>query len=193
MITSDWQSFFAGLSAFSGVVFALTLAARQITVAKAVEESLARNRTRLYDSLSTTYELAAAALLAVLWIARHTVVGAGAAAVFAALGIASYGVYIRKFVAMSRREYVGKLGWLFLVITVIPLAALTWSAVYMWLTFAGVTIPTDWFAVALLWLIFSGTAQAVLWYRSSWEHEGVTRGSDGDVAVEPNAVPPKSA
>lgn len=185
-----WGDYYAGLSAFAGVVFAITLAARHLPNHQLVSETQDRNRVRLWDSISVTYELAAGGLLALFYIVRESWVAGLFGTLVGLVGWVLYGYYIRYFYEVHLRvkrkirradgSYVvvriepTKLStWeiVFFFASVFPLASLAAAPVLLWMQ-----VPArleDWFAAACTWLVFSGTTQAVIWYIKSWEQPAI--------------------
>lgn len=170
----DWADYFLGLSAFAGVVFAITLAARHLPSHKLVYESLDRNTLRLWDSISVTYELAAGGLLALLYLVRESWVSGLFGTLVGLVGWRLYLNYIRLFWRQWHRkpgtpkaEQLSTVEALFFLISIIPLTALTAAPVMLWMQVPDNLV--DWFAAASTWLVFSGTTQAVWWYVTSWE------------------------
>jgi hypothetical protein len=167
----DWPAYLSGLAAFSGTLFALVLAARQIRgpVHENPPERVAR--AYLVDSVAVTAELGVAALLAVL----ATIEGSGlfsvavvvVAAVGAALSVGSavtWGLALRDVTGWWRTAG----AWALLLGNVLPLACYTVAALYAVGHFRF-DDATWGYAAALSWLTLSGTIQSVLWYARIWE------------------------
>ncbi len=176
MLVVDWDSYFMALSAFAGVVFAITLAARQIRSGDEAGETKERNSYRLWDSVAVTYELAAAGFFGMLYFARSAswedrepwLVG-GFSTVLAIIGWALYVAYFVHLCRLIGREKVGVLDWLMAPVTVVPMTAFVVVPIAFW--DPSSVLWTDWFAAALTWLVFSGTTQALIWYITAWERK----------------------
>lgn len=145
------------------------LAARQLTSTRETEETAAHKRVRLWDSLSVTYELAAAAVLGAAWHIGGTLVAGTLALLIVGVGVFLYAKYVIAFRDLpkhDRHQWDLPLAWL----TVLPVTALIAALA----GFAGWgLLPTNWPTVLVAgvvsWLVFSGTAQALYWYYNSWE------------------------
>ena len=114
-VVADWASYYGGVAAFSGTVFALTLAARTIRQSEEANESHEANRLRLWDSISVTFELAAAALFAVLVTIRGTLPATVLTILILAEGYFAYARYFIAFGrALSTGAKKGRYAWLML-------------------------------------------------------------------------------
>jgi hypothetical protein len=174
-MTISWDEFYVGVTGFAGTLFAITLVARTIRQRDEGNESLFRNQTRMWESIGVTFELAAAALLALLVTIRGTVPASILASTIVCVGVLSYALYIR---AYRRQQEAGEDHsrldrWLFWV-TALPLSAYILSAFYFWnVEFCTgpscLRVDEVLFPLSVGYLVFSGLGQAFLWYIRSWE------------------------
>lgn len=115
-----------------------------------------------------TYELAAAALLSILHSIRGSVVDTVFASLVVGVGLHLYWRYVtayRDLPAENREGEARTMAWL----TILPVAALLsalLSYAWWWIPEA---VANYMLAVGVAWLIFSGTTQALFWYRNAWE------------------------
>lgn len=167
MADVDWTAFFTALSAFAGVVFAITLAARQLSSGDQEKESDARNEYRRWESLSVTFELAAAGVFSTLYLVQGSWVAGTFSTLLSVIAWALYIVYFVQFGKLAAAKEANWLDWLLAPITFIPMTAFVLVPAAFWN--ASSWIWTDWFAAAVTWLVFSGTGQSLIWYINSWE------------------------
>lgn len=166
------DSYFLALSTFAGVLFAITLVARQISLGDEKDESRGHNEYRRWDSLSVTYELGAAALFGMLYFARkvslHGVSMAGVFSVlFSLMGLGLYCAYFYHLIAL--RGAIG-LKWhekILVPLALVPMAVFVAVPMSFFSSFS--CIGVNWFAASLAWLVLSGTSQSLIWYATSWE------------------------
>lgn len=163
----NWQAYFSDVAAFAGVVFAIVLAARQLTEHAQRKETRAQNQARLWDSLSVTYELAAAALFGILYGIRGSGVDIGLATLVVIIGIWLYIRYLAsyyKLPATMRRGMTRTAAWM----TILPMGALLTAALsYVW-WYVPEPVANYMLAASVAWLVFSGTSQTLVWYYNAW-------------------------
>jgi hypothetical protein len=166
MSTVPWDSFFTGLAGFGGVVFAITLAARQLSGRDLAQEKLSESRTRLWDSMAVTFELAAAAFFAILFSVRAAPIFVGVVGTaVAVVGLILNAIYLSRFVRLHRlrRQSRGEIAFAWM--SVLPVAAYVTAAITLWFGAEPILL----FTAAVTWLVLSGTLQAMLWYLRSWD------------------------
>lgn len=188
-----WTAFYTGLAGFSGTVFAITLAARTIHPTDEVSEKKLANRTRLWDAISVTFELAAASLLSILVPIRGTVPATLLATGIIFLGCGVYIVYLVVFLHQhGSGERHHWWGWVAFWWTVLPLAAYAVSFLFFWhlpLCVLPACLPVDevLFPLSVGYLVISGIGQAFLWFWRSWDKPSDP--PQDAVSVEPGVEP----
>jgi len=172
---TDWGSFYGALSAFAGTAFAVTLAARTISQRAVKNEPIPKNRTRKWESVGVTFELAAAAFLALLVPLRGTVPASVLSSLVILLGVLAYIFYCRSFVQQHRAGVRHSwTDWLLLLWVLVPFTAYVVAALY----FLGFSLEAGFarelldhvlFPLSIGYLVLSGVGQAFLWYLRVWE------------------------
>ena len=169
----QWDQFFISIAQFSGVVFAVVLATKQLAGKAERHETKEERHTRWRDSVATTYELAAVSLLSILYFLHGSWLAFVAASVIVGIGLYDYGRFLAAYRTQARttpaattsrasRDPVSAR------LVVVPALAMVAAAVsFTPGALAGDTARTM-LASAVLWLVLSGMVQALLWYRDSW-------------------------
>lgn len=182
--TGAWQDYLDGFASMAGTLFALVVAARGLVIGIGTLTRQPGERHRgylLFDSVASTYELAAAALLALF--ARMPAKSywfLGVLPLFVAtLGVGLVvGGWISVLLAWddlksseSRTE-----GLMQAVLSILPtLCYLACFRIWLAGTFGiwrwprGWMPPADALGLAVSWLTVSGTLQAIWWYRKTWD------------------------
>jgi hypothetical protein len=164
---SETRDFLVALAGYAGTVFAITLAARTISPHREAKESPLHNRTRLWDSVSVTFELAAAALIALLFLVARSWLAEFYVSLVLLTGLALYGLFAVSFWKLWRSgEKVPKSEHVWAWTSILPSVAYVLIALGLWVPGFDTQLTT----AAITWLAFSGTIQALFWYVSSWEH-----------------------
>lgn len=136
-----------------------------------------RNKVRLWDSLSVTFELGAAALFSVLFFAPSPSIAGFFAALISGTGLVIYVIYGTQFASLWRSDEKAQL-WEHILAwaSVVPATAYLIAATLLWTPLEQVDLlpwlpftSLELFALAVTWLALSGTLQALLWYLTSWE------------------------
>lgn len=198
------RAFFTNITTFAGVVFAVVLAARQVTPHVRRSYWWRESRYRLWDSMAVTSELAAAALFATLWMLPASGIRSVGAVV---VGLAALFLYTGYFVAYGmwlanpeppsvRRPQPTKPSsqWLMVLATVLPCAAI---AAAVWVL-TSPTSPFGWprddvMAAAVGWLTMSGSIQSVIWYYTAWGGPTKPAGSESGGDLPPTMVHERSS
>lgn len=180
--TGDWQGYLANLAQIAGTMFALVVAARGLVIGigRSPNKTVgARERSYvLLDSVSSTYELAAAALLALLaGMPKAHLFLAVLPMLVAALGIGLV-VVMWSAVWIAHKEIkankkVWREAWIQALLSLLPFACygvcfVVWLSeafgIWKWSTGWG----EDLMALAITWLTISGILQAIWWYMKTW-------------------------
>lgn len=163
------------LSAFSGTVFALVLAARQIRGQKESDAQPAVLRYRLADSIAVTAELAISAALGVLYVTATTAVFYFFVPLVSLTGIVLSTRAAIAFVS-ARREGLfrvdSKSDTIELIQTfgnALPILCYVVAFLFGTGVFALDVLNSWEYAFVATWLTFSGCFQAIFWYARIWK------------------------
>ena len=167
-----WGSFFAVMSAFAGVVFAVVLAARHMTEREERTETHGQNEVRLWDSAAVTYELAAAAAFGAMMFVKGGLSARFFTPIVCLGGLSLSVRYLSAYFRLPRSDKGRSRKWA-AYMTIFATAALLGGAVGHQMDLdadpLAHNLSTNIVAFSVSWLVFSGCGQALLWYISAWE------------------------
>lgn len=169
----DWASYLDGVAVFAGTLFALVLAARQLRRPLLHSRHPTVSRAYLFDSISVTVELGAAAALALLYDVHSSQFFTWAVCVLALGGFCLSLISLMLYVVAITGKHIAA-GWeragaiAQAITNVFPMACYFFAALYALRVF-HFTVDQTWGYVALVsWLCFSGIIQSIVWYSRIW-------------------------